>query len=176
MLQPTNKTFWDSPISSRIKSRHYQNALDNFKFAEFLNDADLFNFHPDKQLLVFKNNHDWFESFSRNAHLRAKLAILGFPDPSHFRLIYTFRNLYYTLFQLSPELKLEYDELLKLRNNTTNLICAQIRIGGVRENVKYDFQFNERNVSMLFWDFIRKNLIQGISFTNYLNKLLKNNC
>jgi hypothetical protein len=44
-------------------------------------------------------------------------------------------------------------------DNETILICTQIRIGGVRPNVKWDSEFMPSNSSKLFWKFIRETFL-----------------
>jgi hypothetical protein len=62
---------------------------------------------------------------------------------------------------LTPKLQESYDKFIKQAkpDNQTKLICAQIRIGGVRPNVAFDQQFISRNNSKLFWKFIRDNFL-----------------
>lgn len=142
-------------------SRFYKYALDDKNFAIRLKTLDIISYYADRDLLIFKSNLDWFESFSVNPNIRGKLTQLGFVDQRQFRLIHLFRKFYTDLFQLAPEIRREYDRLLEIRKRVRNLYCAQIRIGGKREHVNGDFKFNDRNVTKSFWDFIRENFIRG---------------
>lgn len=165
MLKP-NKIYWNAPMTRNGGqglqlhpnfSHVYLNKVDNFEFSSKLKDLDIANFKSDKDLIVFTNNRDWFEAFSANKLLTERLAQLGYPDQAKFKLFYLFRDWYGDLFRLSPQLQSKYDAYLG-KIIRRKLICAQIRIGGKRPNVKYDYKFNNRNVSRLFWTFIRQNL------------------
>lgn len=121
---------------------------------------DIINYQKDKDILTFKNNRDWFESYYRNPRITEKIAQIGVKNQSQFRITYLFKPLYDLLFQLGPELKKDYEQLLESRRMARDLYCVQIRIGGKRDHVSNDYQFNNRNVTVLFWDFITKNFIK----------------
>lgn len=45
---------------------------------------------------------------------------------------------------------------------TTPLICVQVRVGGARPNVAYDRDITPRKFSVYYWDYIRKNFVNGL--------------
>jgi hypothetical protein len=67
-------------------------------------------------------------------------------------------------------MQIKYDQFLSshqinrnLKGKRTKIICAQIRIGGKRENVNNDFQYNHISVTKYFWNYIRENFIAHLS-------------
>jgi hypothetical protein len=63
------------------------------------------------------------------------------------------------LFKFNTNLEEEYKKKLKILkpNRETKLICAQIRVGGERDDYNKREFMRKENVKQ-FWDFIRKNL------------------
>lgn len=163
-----NQVNWNSKLTKNGEdiqdlenfTSYYQNSLDDQEFRQKLFNLDINNFKTEKDLITFKTNFDWMNQLSNNKYISKRIAELGF-EPSKFRLYYLFKEWYNRMFKLSPELEEKYENILSQakRTNSTKIICAQVRIGGVRPNVRFDFQFNRRDVSLLFWKFIRKKFL-----------------
>jgi hypothetical protein len=171
MLEP-NFVKWNKPIKCYD---YFNNTIINQKepftsvrldkvsnkiFYLLLRDIDIFEYYKEANLITVRNNLDWIYAFSFNKHLNHSIYEFGY-KPSNFRLYYFFRKFYNNLFKLTPKLQESYDKFIKQAkpDNQTKLICAQIRIGGVRPNVAFDQQFISRNNSKLFWKFIRDNFL-----------------
>ena len=73
---------------------------------------------------------------------------------------------YADLFTLTAGLKAKLEQALEMRQGKT-LICAQIRLGGRRTHFKDSEQFNERNVSVRFWNLMREKLIGNLTREQY---------
>ena len=86
---------------------------------------------------------------------------------------FTLKNLFHIwykdLFRLEASLETKYNHIKQqayLNHGNMIIYCAQIRIGGQRANVANDARFNQRNVTKLFWQFIRNNFIRNESSAN----------
>ena len=132
----------------------------NRNFYLMLSQLDIFEYYKETNLLIIRNNLDWFHTLKSNKHLNHTIHKLGH-KPGNFSLMHVFRKFYHDLFRLVPKLQNKFNEFMKIAkpDNETKLICAQIRIGGARPNVKYDNEFLPRNSSKLFWNFIRETFI-----------------
>jgi hypothetical protein len=118
------------------------------------------------------NNNDWLSHFAVNPHIQKRIVELGF-DPAKFKLQYLFRDWYRKMFKLTPIMQIKYDQFLnsheisrKHKRKRTKIICAQIRIGGKREYVKNDYQYNQMTATKHFWQFIREKFIANLNKTN----------
>jgi hypothetical protein len=171
MLEP-NFVKWNKPIKCYD---YFNNTIINQKepftsvrldkvsnknFYLLLRDIDIFEYYKEANLITIRNNLDWIYAFSFNKHLNHSIYEFGY-KPSNFRLYYFFRKFYNNLFKLTPKLQESYEKFIKQAkpDNQTKLICAQVRIGGIRPNVAFDQQFTSRNNSKLFWKFIRENFL-----------------
>jgi len=117
-------------------------------------------------ILILNTNYDWLSYFSRNANLKKQILSLGLVNStSEFQLQPLFHKWYSSLFRLAAPFQLQYDLVKKKAkiNNTTQLFCAQIRIGGKRPNVAFDAEFNSVNVTKKFWKFIRENFVKNMT-------------
>ena len=171
MLEP-NILKWNKPIKCfDYFNNTRRNLLQPFKsvrlekmgdwnFRNRLKEIDISDYHKDANLIAIKNNLDWIDAFSANKHLNHSIYELGYKK-SNFRIYYLVQKFYNIFFKLTPKLEETYKKFIKEAkpDNKTKLICAQIRIGGARPNVKYDYQFMPRNSSKLFWKFIRETFI-----------------
>lgn len=95
-----------------------------------------------------QTNRNFLDPISKNPHFRPILMEMGF-DPEQFDFPYTFRYFYDKLFKLTPKSQEKYDNYLKMfkPTNDTKLICAQVRIGGHKDNQKF---FPNRSDDFLF--------------------------
>ena len=134
--------------------------VSNKNFYLLLRDIDVFEYYKEANLITVRNNLDWIYAFSFNKYLNHSIYEFGY-KPNNFRLYYFFRKFYKDLFKLAPKLQETYDKFIKRAkpDSQTKLLCAQIRIGGVRPNVAFDQQFTPRNNSKLYWKFIRDNFL-----------------
>jgi len=80
---------------------------------------------------------------------------------------FTLENLFHTWYK-EASLDTKYN-LIKQQAfaNKSKIYCAQIRIGGKRPDVAFDANFNHRNVTKLFWQFIRNNFIPKDDLENW---------
>jgi hypothetical protein len=140
----------------------------NRNFYLMLRDIDIFEYYRETNLLIIRNNLDWIRSFSFNKYLNNSIHKFGFHS-SNFTLTRLFRKFYSDLFKLTPKLQETFNKFIKRAkpDDKTKLICAQIRIGGVRPNVKFDSEFLPRNSSKLFWKFIRETFLNVNSSQKY---------
>ena len=136
----------------------------NFLFSiQYLN---LKEFYSNVNLLVMYINHDYIKPMSENKYLRNRLVQLGFEENiERFKMPFIFRTVYNRLFKLTKELQEKFDNFkAKAKPNANDkLFCVQVRIGGARPFVDNDKQFTERENSLLFWEFVRKNLTKNES-------------
>ena len=123
-------------------------------------------------ILILNTNYDWLSYFSRNKNLEKLILSLGVVNSTNeFQLQSLLYTWYAKLFRLADPFQRQYD-LVRERahmNNMTQLFCAQIRIGGQRPNVAFDAQFNNLNVSKLFWKFMRENFTKIMNQSNNIN-------
>jgi hypothetical protein len=75
-----------------------------------------------------------------------------------FTMVYLFRKWYKKLFKLNSRLEIKYKSFLA-KINSTELICAQVRIGGKRPLVNSDLQFTSINNTRIYWNYIKMNFI-----------------
>ena len=67
---------------------------------------------------------------------------------------------------MTRELHTKYASMVK-KQGARKLICAQIRIGGAGQGFR-DAVFNERNVTRLFWSFMRRTFIGNMTSGEYM--------
>ena len=111
-------------------------------------------------ILIFNVNNDWLTYFSQNPKFKARIEKLGY-YAEKFKLIYLFKEWYNKIFKLSPDYQAKFD-LLKEKAGLaqgTQLICAQIRIGGAKYG---EWEFNKIGVTKDFWQFVRLNFINDL--------------
>ena len=171
MLSP-NIVKWNKPIKcydyfNNTRASHKQpfysvrlEKVSNKNFYLMLRDIDIFEYYKEANLISIQNNLDWIYAFSSNKYLNRSIYEFGY-KPSNFKLYYFFRKFYNSLFKLTPKLEETYTKFIKEAkpDNETSLICTQIRIGGIRPNVKWDSEFMPKNSSKLFWKFIRETFL-----------------
>ena len=145
------------------QTRSYIYSIDEPAFKQKLARENIVDiFESDKDIIIVQNNNDWISSFANNKHLESEIRRLGY-TLHNFKLVHVFREWYEQLFKLTPVLQIKYEAIKsKARaTNHTQIICAQIRIGGKRPNVAFDYQYNSFSVTKLFWRFIRENLVNS---------------
>ena len=126
-----------------------------------------------KKVIIFLSNRNLLETISKNKHphIQNRIKELGF-DPKKFDMPYTFRYIYNLLFKLNPNLQEKYERfLLKAKpNKDTQLICAQIRIGGHKHfyyREYYDYRPQFLNDTSNYWKHIREHFISKTKDNNY---------
>ena len=126
-----------------------------------------------KKVIIFLSNRNLLETISKNnhSHIQNRIKELGF-DPKKFDMPYTFRYIYNHLFKLNPILQEKYERfLLKAKpNKDTQLICAQIRIGGYKHYYYrnyYDIISQPLDNAKRYWDIIRNEYIPKVKSDNY---------
>jgi hypothetical protein len=170
-LLESNLIKWDAKKTQNSSKVYELNSVDDFKMISRLKTLDLITYLNEYDLITIRNNQNWLKSFSINPTISHSINQLGY-NQSEFRTHFLMREWYAALFKLKPSLTKRYQEFLKLAkpNSETKLICAQIRLGGSnRKNHATDWKFNERNVTKLVWEFIRKNFLPKLSPNNKEN-------
>ena len=167
-LLESNLIKWDAQMT-RNTSRSYElHSVDDLKMISKMKTLNLKTYLNEYDLITIRNNQNWLKSFSINPTISHSINQLGYSQ-SEFRTHFLMREWYTALFKLKPNLTKRYEDFLKLAkpNSETKLICAQIRLGGSnRKNHASDWKFNERNVTKLVWEFIRKTFLSKVS-SNY---------
>lgn len=161
-LVPNQIEWYDE---KRVQSYFWKKIwkIDNLEYRLRLSNFTLNDFNLDYKYISIKNNLDWLEPLSKNKNLHARLVQLGY-EPNKFKLQYVFKDWYRKLFKLHPRLQTKYDEFLTKSNKTSNkLLCAQIRIGGRRENVAFDYKFTSIENTIVYWNYIKKYIFQNNS-------------
>ncbi|CAF0906733.1 unnamed protein product [Brachionus calyciflorus] len=175
-LVKPNKIKWNSPMihngidiqkSKKFTTSHLD-FIDDLDFKKNIQFIDINEIESQTNLLVVNDNQDWTYGISRNDYLSEQIKNLGYEDQEKFNLVHLFRDWFKNMFNLSDQLEIKYEAIKKqfdLKNN--KVVCAQIRIGGARPNVAFDYQYNSRNVTQLFWNFIREKFLSQIEDDNY---------
>ena len=167
-----NKINWNSKLTRNgqdlqlftNQTRKYIYSIDQKEYKVKFSRENILNFESKKDIIIVQNNVDWMSSFAKNNYIKNQILHIGY-SPEKFNLIYLFKDWYSDLFQLTPILQIKYDAIKQKATltNSTQLICAQIRIGGRRPNVKYDFEYNNLTATKLFWKFIRERFLTEIN-------------
>lgn len=131
-------------------------------FKERLKYMDLTLYKQATRLIVLHTNRNYAEAIEKNKQFHDTLRAHGY-DPERFDLSYSFREMYGRLFKLAPKLQTQYNEFMARArpNNNTKLICAQIRIGFIKHEIRkfyYDSYFQSVSNAKRFWQFIRENI------------------
>ena len=136
------------------------NRINHLVYLSEFRDLNLNQYLDDVNLIVLYANLDFVQPMSENKYLKNNLLKLGFvSDIKYFQMPFIFRTIYNRLFKLTPDLEKRFNDFQVLaKSNSQKLFCAQIRIGGPRPNVHDDRIFIDRENSMLFWDFIKRNI------------------
>ena len=139
-----------------INHRNYSSAdcITNKTFILIVNKT--FN----EDILILSTNLNLIAYFALN--FKENILNIGYSIEA-FRFENLVHKWYNELFKLEPKMQKKYNQIktTNLNEKETQLFCAQIRIGGKRENVVSDLQFNNRNVTKLFWNFIKENFIKS---------------
>lgn len=166
-----NKVNWNSKLTRNGQdlqlfsnlTRHYIYAIDKHEYKLKFSRENILNYESSKDVIIIQGNNDWLSSFAKNKYLKSEILNIGL-GPENFNLINLFQKWYDDLFKLTPILQIKYD-LIRQNSRATNktqIICAQIRIGGKRPNVEFDYEYNDLSVTKLFWKFIRETFISQI--------------
>lgn len=69
------------------------------------------------------------------------------------------------MFKLNPRLQPLFNKYLKTvkPRKSSQLICAQVRIGGKRPYVNGEMSFAPRNYSKLYWKYIKENFLNQVN-------------
>jgi hypothetical protein len=150
--------------------KFYRNCFNDYKSIKNLNVDVIYVTATMVDLL------DWYIPKQINLELEKDILRLGLvKDVKDFTLRNMFHKWYNELFQLETQLEEKYVKFkhqAKL-NNHTQIFCAQIRIGGKRDHVEVDSQFNHRKVTKLFWNFIRTNFIENENWRLFVTSDIK---
>ena len=170
-LLDSNKIKWNQNLDDLIETGHLKknyskyilSKIDDSKYRSDLRFVDVINFEKDADIISIRTNLEWFGPLARNKYVHDRLIELGFV-PNKFDMNLVFKSWFNKLFKLSKKLDLTYRKFLKnVKNNETNLICAQVRIGGKRPNVRYDKVFTKLENSKYYWDYINETFIQKLN-------------
>lgn len=144
-------------------TRSYIYSIDKHEYKTKFSTENILNFESNKDVIIVQCNNDWLSSFAKNKYVKSQILNLGIM-PENFNLINLFQQWYAELFRLTPILQIKYDLIRQgaRLTNKTQIICAQIRIGGKRPNVAFDYKYNDLDVTKLFWKFIRDRFISEI--------------
>jgi hypothetical protein len=148
----SNKT---STTINCIKS--YMKCFNDFKSIKNL------NFDVIYLTATLLDSLEWYIPKQSNLELEKDILHLGLvKDVKDFSLKNMFHKWYNELFRLETGLKEKYEKIKRKASldNHTKIFCAQIRIGGKREHVEVDAQFNHRFVTKMFWNFLRENFVE----------------
>ena len=112
----------------------------------------------DNDILTVTVNNDWLTYFSQNHKFKERIEKLGY-STEKFKLVHLFKEWFSKLFKFSPSYQTEYDSLKQKLSQGTELICAQIRIGGPKYS---EWQFNAYNVTKVFFQFVRDKFLKDL--------------
>ena len=162
MIEP-NCIKWNMSIPDlKNKSSIELKLVDNQNFKNSIKKIDLHSYLSNIDVINVYNNLDWTVHMSKNLFIENKIKSMGY-DPNKFKIQYLFFDWYKKLFNLNTELKKKFEDLKKKVKPTVNteLICAQIRTGGVRANHKNDLLFNKYEETKMFWSFINETFVKN---------------
>ena len=118
-----------------------------------------------RKLIIFKSNRNLAESIAKNKNLNIykRVKELGF-EPEKMDMPYTFRTIYNRLFKLTPRLKSKYEAFLGRAKpfNDSQLICAQIRIGGYKHfyyRNYFDIYSQKADNAKRYWSLIKEKFL-----------------
>lgn len=159
VLEP-NEIDWRMEKNSMIEERRRDltqieiATIDNQIFRKHLSQINILELHAEVDTIIIRNNLDWVLHFSQNMLLQERIKELGF-DVSKFKFAFIFKDIYRSLFKLSPKLMSRYVDFVQRAkiNDKTKLICVQIR--------EY---YAKRENSMLFWEFVQKQFLSQNNF------------
>lgn len=150
-------------IDWRFNLENYSN-MTKYEFYIFYNldyiknqfvKINFLNFETNTDILVIRTGLQLIKHLTINKKHHQKIKSLGF-EVSKFNIEYLYKDWYNKLFKLKQTLRKYYDYFLNANlNKTTQLICAQIRIGDINGN-----QFTSIENSRHYWNFIKENLIK----------------
>ena len=167
MLVPSQLN-WN--ISSYKLAENAKNLLiyciDDPKCPERFNTMNTSSYELGTDVIKINLNNDWLAYFSSNKRFESDISRLGYA-PDNFKLIYMMREWYDKLFKLSPKLQAQYDMIKANITQDTQILCAQLRIGGQRPNVPHDSLFNDISVTTKFWRFIREEFVSKLASDNW---------
>lgn len=163
LLEP-NLIEWNETVNLNA---HNLYAIDGHEFIKQLKTIDLNNHLIENQLITINNNQDWLKSISKNENVRQRIEELGY-EPDKFKNSFLMKEWYSLLFKLKPHMEEKYQLFLKKAkpNKDTKLICAQMRLGGVRKNHASDWKFNDLDDVKLIFKFIRDEFLVQFKMKN----------
>jgi hypothetical protein len=174
-----NKVNW-------LPSQHDYSNLNYKRISCFTNetrsDCAYENIKKQEEDLIYFSGTDhgsdiFFENFRQNSLLDMDIMSLGVVKRvQDFTLKHLIRTWYRDLFRLETSLETKYQHIKQQaysNHENMKLYCAQIRIGGQRPDVPYDAYFNPRNITKLFWQFIRDNFIENADWKLFVTSDLE---
>jgi hypothetical protein len=173
LLQPASEQIkWNRSIKELVHegvlkpshTRHTLDKIDDAKYRSDLRFIDVLNYEKETDIIAIRTNLEWFGPLARNKLVHERLIELGFV-PSKFDMNLVFKSWFNKLFKLSNKLDKDFSEFVEPFSNRSSsplkLICAQVRIGGKRPNVRYDKVFTKMENTKYYWDYINETWIQG---------------
>ena len=151
-----NQVNWNINLSENLTIEKYFNKS---KIEETLN--NVFEKDKDKDVILLTLNRDYLKFLIHHPKTQKKIRMLGY-KPDNFNKRFLFNEWYKKLFRFKENLETDYQKLLRKLKPTKNhkSICVQIRVGGKRNNSRYnDMFFMYRNESFKYWNFIKENFI-----------------
>ena len=154
-----NKVNWLKQIDNFANLTKYRIPIENLwrgKINESkLSQINFLTYHSQIDVLIVNSGLNLIKHLTINPAHHSKITIqLGY-TLDEFKNEFLIHKWFHFLFKFSDQLKIKLDKKIKILkpNQSTHLICAQIRIGG-----EYGLPFMSRNQTNIFWEFIKNNL------------------
>ena len=158
-----NEIKWDINLPTQL-GKYFIDFNHNFT-KDIISNMNFLDYHKEEDVIEINPRYDYITALASNPKHHEKLKELGY-RLNQFNSFNLFDKWYKKLFKFEKSLENEYQKILKSLKPTSNhrLICAQIRIGGKKNNSQFnDLHFMNRNKSTDFWEFIRNNFLPNIT-------------
>ncbi len=148
-----NELDWTFNISNynNLKKHELNIGYDNHFVRYKLPSIDFTDYYKHTDIILIKTGFNLIKHLTLNKKHHEKIKSIGYSIET-----FNIESLYFEwmikLFKFSDKLQIKYNQMLKLLRHKTNLICAQIRIGGLD-----DFEFTTRSKIIDYWKFLREN-------------------
>ena len=159
-LEP-NEINWNIDLPSNLTTVKHQISWNWTNFDEILD--NLLDLDQDKDVIAINSGIDNVFRIGLHPKYQQRIIEAGqrLEEFTSFKRL-TFAKWYRKLFKFKPSLEIDYQKFYSELKPTKNhkIICVQVRIGGKKENPKFnDFLFMNNNDTFKYWKFIRENLI-----------------
>ncbi len=149
-----NKIDWRFNISNYDGlTKHDLNIGYDDKFIRFkLPLIDFTNYYKNTDIIIVSTGFNLIKHLTLNTKHHEKIKLMGYSIEE-----FNIESLYFKwikiLFKFNINLQKKYNKMLELSNpnNETNLICVQIRIGGLNGELLFTSESNTKK----YWDFLR---------------------